>query len=226
MPARSVGGGTFAHAQSFGEARTELRKERIDRISAPRRLGSRASHQAEPCAGHPRRRPRNARAFPGDRRMEGVPARRHFRKSGCADRSRAASARLCARRAKAGRCPRRSVDRLNALLGASKATTKPEEIVKAARYARVDTLFLTGDDHLWGWFDESEDRVVAHGSCRRWGHRSPGLCRPDDLAPRRVGDARRARAVAAAGSLCRDPQILNDRYCRTSGLRKRSEFGS
>jgi hypothetical protein len=57
-----------------------------------------------------------------------------------------------------------AVDRLNALLPAGKAATKPEEIVKAARYARVDTLFLTGDDHLWGWFDEAEDRVVAHGS--------------------------------------------------------------
>jgi hypothetical protein len=30
--------------------------------------------------------------------------------------------------------------------------------------ATVDTLFRTDDDHLWGWFDESEDRVVAHGS--------------------------------------------------------------
>jgi hypothetical protein len=57
-----------------------------------------------------------------------------------------------------------AVDRLNALLAAGKATTKPDEIVKAARYARVDTLFLTGNDHLWGWFDESEDRVTARGS--------------------------------------------------------------
>ena len=58
----------------------------------------------------------------------------------------------------------KALDRLNALLPAGKATTKPEEIVKAARYARVDTLFLTGDGHLWGWFDQSEDRVVAHGA--------------------------------------------------------------
>lgn len=35
--------------------------------------------------------------------------------------------------------------------------------VKAARYARVDTLFLAGDHHLWGWFDESGDRVTALG---------------------------------------------------------------
>jgi hypothetical protein len=57
-----------------------------------------------------------------------------------------------------------AVDRLNALLRAGKATSKPEEIVRAARYARVDTLFLAGDGHLWGWFDEAEDHVVAHGS--------------------------------------------------------------
>lgn len=35
--------------------------------------------------------------------------------------------------------------------------------VKAARYARVDTLFLAGDHHLWGWFDESGDCVTALG---------------------------------------------------------------
>ena len=32
------------------------------------------------------------------------------------------------------------------------------------RYARIDTRFLTGDNHLWGWFDEPGDRIVAHGS--------------------------------------------------------------
>jgi hypothetical protein len=57
-----------------------------------------------------------------------------------------------------------AVDRLNTLLAAGKATTRPDEIVKAARYARTDTLFLTGTDHLWGQFDEAADRVVAHGS--------------------------------------------------------------
>jgi hypothetical protein len=48
----------------------------------------------------------------------------------------------------------------------------------------------------------------------------------DDLASGRVGDTRHARGVASAGSLCRHPPILKDRYCRTSGLRKRSEFES
>jgi hypothetical protein len=57
-----------------------------------------------------------------------------------------------------------ALERLNARLSIGKATTRPEEIVKAARYARVDTLFLNGDQHLWGVFDEAEDRVVAHGS--------------------------------------------------------------
>jgi Bacterial archaeo-eukaryotic release factor family 3 len=57
-----------------------------------------------------------------------------------------------------------AVERLNARLSVGKATIKPDEIVKAARYARIDTLFLSGDEHLWGKFDEAEDRVVAHGS--------------------------------------------------------------
>ncbi len=57
-----------------------------------------------------------------------------------------------------------ALEHLSARLSKGKATTKPDEIVKAARYARVDTLFLSGDEHLWGIFDEVEDRVVAHGS--------------------------------------------------------------
>jgi stalled ribosome rescue protein Dom34 len=56
-----------------------------------------------------------------------------------------------------------TLDRLNARLGTGRATTTPEEVVKAARHGRVDTLFLTGSDHLWGKI-ESDDRLVAHGS--------------------------------------------------------------
>jgi hypothetical protein len=57
-----------------------------------------------------------------------------------------------------------ALERLSARLSIGKATTKPEEIVKSARYARVDTLFVSGDEHLWGVFDEEGDRVVVHGS--------------------------------------------------------------
>jgi release factor family 3 len=53
---------------------------------------------------------------------------------------------------------------LRSLLGNNgKATTTPEEIVKAARYGRVDRLFLSDGQPLWGSFDEANDRVVAHG---------------------------------------------------------------
>lgn len=53
--------------------------------------------------------------------------------------------------------------RLRTLLGNNgKATTTPEEIVKAARYGRVDRLFLSDGQPLWGSFDEANDRVVAH----------------------------------------------------------------
>ncbi len=55
-----------------------------------------------------------------------------------------------------------ALDRLNTRLGSTQATTKPDEIVRAARYARVDTLFLGGDEHLWGDFDEVADRIVGH----------------------------------------------------------------
>src|SRR5438270_5338460 len=56
-----------------------------------------------------------------------------------------------------------ALGRLQSLLGnGGKATTKPEDIVKAARYGRVDRLFLSDSQPLWGFFNESEDRVVAH----------------------------------------------------------------
>jgi stalled ribosome rescue protein Dom34 len=43
-----------------------------------------------------------------------------------------------------------------------RATTKVEDIVKAARYGRVDTLFVATEEHVWGRFDEAADKVVAH----------------------------------------------------------------
>jgi hypothetical protein len=59
-----------------------------------------------------------------------------------------------------------ALQRLDALLGSGggKATTRPDEIVRAARYSQVATLFVSGDEHLWGTFDEMRDRVVPHGA--------------------------------------------------------------
>jgi hypothetical protein len=48
--------------------------------------------------------------------------------------------------------------------GDGKATTRADEIVRAARYSQVATLFVSGDKHLWGAFDEARDRVVPHGT--------------------------------------------------------------
>jgi Bacterial archaeo-eukaryotic release factor family 3 len=58
------------------------------------------------------------------------------------------------------------LDRINALLGSGdpRATIRPTEIVKAACRSQVDALFIAGDEHLWGSFDEAADRIVAHGS--------------------------------------------------------------
>jgi hypothetical protein len=156
--------GTLAHAQSFGEAPEELRKSELTEFL--RRVAS----AVEPhLKGNPA--PAILAAHP---EIQG-----HFRKiaglkeiqpDGISENPDALTEGELHRRAyalvepKLAEARAAALDRLNALLPAGKATTKPEEIVKAARYARADTLFLTGDDHLWGWFDESGDRVVAHGS--------------------------------------------------------------
>lgn len=56
-----------------------------------------------------------------------------------------------------------ALDRLRSLLGnRGKATTETEEIIKGARYGRIESLFLSDGQPLWGFFNESEDRVVAH----------------------------------------------------------------
>lgn len=59
-----------------------------------------------------------------------------------------------------------ALGRLNGLLGTGngKAATKVEEIVKAARYGRVERLFLSDAEPVWGHFVEAQDRVVAHGT--------------------------------------------------------------
>jgi hypothetical protein len=56
-----------------------------------------------------------------------------------------------------------ALDRLKSLLGnGGKVTTEIAETVKGARYGRIDRLFLSDGQKLWGLFNESEDRVVAH----------------------------------------------------------------
>ena len=42
-------------------------------------------------------------------------------------------------------------------------TIEPEEIVIAARYGRIQRLFLCDSALLWGQFDEEQERIVAHG---------------------------------------------------------------
>ena len=156
--------GTLAHAQSFGEAPEELRKseliEFLHRVASavePRLKGNPAPVI---LAAHPE--------IQGHFRE--IAGWKEFQPGGITENPDALTDNELHQRAYALVEPKiadaraAAVDRLNSLLAAGKATTKPEEIVKAARYARVDTLFLTGDDHLWGSFDESEDRVVAHGS--------------------------------------------------------------
>jgi len=36
-----------------------------------------------------------------------------------------------------------------------------EEVVSAARHARIDTLLVTEGERVWGLYDEAADRVTA-----------------------------------------------------------------
>ena len=156
--------GTLAHAQSFGEAPEELRKseliEFLHRVAAVVEPQLKGKPAPVILAAHPE--------IQGHFRE--IAGWKEIQSDGISENPDALTEDELHRRAYALVEPKladsraAAVDRLNALLPGGKATTKPEEIVKAARYARVDTLFLAGDDHLWGWFDESEDCVVAHGS--------------------------------------------------------------
>ncbi len=156
--------GTFAHAQSFGEAPEELRKteliEFLHRIAAAVEPHLKGKPTPVILAAHPE--------------IQGhflqIAGSEKIQPDGISENPDALTEDELHRRAytlvepKLAEARAAGLDRLNGLLPAGKATTKPEEIVKAARYARVDILFLAGDDHLWGSFDESQDRVVAHGS--------------------------------------------------------------
>jgi hypothetical protein len=59
-----------------------------------------------------------------------------------------------------------ALGRLNALLGTGDArvTTNPEEIVKSARYGRIEQLFLGHGEPLWGRFIEAKGRIEAHAN--------------------------------------------------------------
>lgn len=60
---------------------------------------------------------------------------------------------------------RDAIDRFRALHGdagtAGRTATRMEEVVGAARHARIDTLLVTEGERVWGRYDEAADRVTA-----------------------------------------------------------------
>ena len=68
-----------------------------------------------------------------------------------------------------GRARAAALDRLRALHGSAdpRAETAVPEIVRAARYARVDTLFLAASGEVWGRFDEAKDQVTVRSTPER-----------------------------------------------------------
>jgi hypothetical protein len=63
-----------------------------------------------------------------------------------------------------GRAKQSALEHLRTLHGSAdaRAIIEVADIVKAARYARVDTLFLPESGEAWGVFDEARDQVLVH----------------------------------------------------------------
>lgn len=57
-----------------------------------------------------------------------------------------------------------SIDHFNSLFQDSspRAQTRTDEVVRAARWGRLDTLIVGAGEHVWGRFDEQADRVETH----------------------------------------------------------------
>ncbi len=158
------GSGGLAKAQAFGETPGELRKaqliELLHRIVASlepviKRQPAPVILVAEPkLQGHFRELAKWKELLPdGILEFADAMAERDLYRKACA---------IFAPREERLRTD--ALGRLQSLLstGNGKATTNAEDIVKAARYGRVDRLFLCDGRPLWGRFDERQDRVVAH----------------------------------------------------------------
>jgi hypothetical protein len=158
--------GGLDKAQSFGEAPEELRKseliELLHRIAAKVEPHVTGSGMPLILAAHPEIHG-HFREIASWRELQHKGVSANPEAMGRDELHRSAYA-IITEKCEAARTE--ALDRLNALLGArnGKATIRLEEIVKAARHSRVDSLFLSGDEHLWGIFDEAQDRVMAHGS--------------------------------------------------------------
>lgn len=63
-----------------------------------------------------------------------------------------------------------AIDHFNALYNdrSPRASLDPADLVRAARWGRLDTLILAEGEHLWGRFDETADRVETHGAPQGW----------------------------------------------------------
>lgn len=56
------------------------------------------------------------------------------------------------------------LERYSNLSGSQKRSNNLEEVVKAAKYGRVDTLFISSGNQQWGKYDEQNDTLHLNGS--------------------------------------------------------------
>ena len=177
-PQRSGVGG-LSHAQSFGAAPEDLRKGLL--LQYLRRIAGIVEPviKREPAplilAAQPEIQGnfREMASWKELCRRASRTTRTRCRTTSCAKRPGPCSIRP------ATRSRGDAIGRLNGLIGTGngKATTTPEDIVKAARYGRVERLFLLPGRPVWGRLieagDEAEDRIVAHDET---GARTTTIC--------------------------------------------------
>jgi hypothetical protein len=161
-----VGSFTMSHAQSFGEAPEELRKTQLLQLLRRIATGAEPLIKRQPAPVVLVAQPEiqgNFRELAGWREM--LP-------DGVQENPEAMSDEELQRKAWELFEPRRArsrdevLGRLRGLIGTAdpKATTRPEDIVKAAREGRVELLFLAPDTPVWGEFDEAANRIIVRGT--------------------------------------------------------------
>jgi hypothetical protein len=165
-PRANLGEGALPGKHNFGEAPEELRKaeliEYLRRLDAALLPTISGRHEPVVIAGDPQ----VSGHFHNMSKLPNLHEEAVEVNAEALDREQLHERILPLVRPMFGRAKGAALDHLRALHGSgdARAVTAVPEIVKAARYARVDTLFLPDSGQVWGRFDEAKDQVTVRGT--------------------------------------------------------------
>jgi hypothetical protein len=165
-PRTAAGEGALPGKHNFGEAPEELRKaeliEYLRRLDAALLPVLSGRHEPVVIAGDPQ----VSGHFHGLSKLPNLVEEAVEVNAAALDQEQLHERVLPLVRPMFGRARQGALDHLRALHGSgdARAVTSVPEIVKAARYARVDTIFLPDSGEIWGRFDEGKDQVTVRGT--------------------------------------------------------------